>query len=229
MNARPDPDVCSDVCSDPDVCSFLPSMNSNDVAHSCCLIVAIEGLDGAGKTTIVSALRRALRELSVPTTTRHLEKNYLSSAFKAARQISDPRLKYLLQHAAGLLLREVIRGLDRGSVLICDRYLFSARAYYMAVTQAPDLLPNAMDILPSPDIGVLLRCNPTTRRSRLLSRKIAPSARKLETTNPDLSARIEELLFGSCTWMKLDTELLSLRETTNIICRHILRNYYGRN
>jgi thymidylate kinase len=190
-----------------------------------CLLVVLEGLDGVGKTTTATRLQRELRKLCIPVTVRHFERTYLRAAFRIARRRTDPRLKYLLQTASLILLAEEIARTPSDTVFVCDRYVFSAQAYYLAVTDGRDLIVGIDRFLPKPDVPILLECPAVTRRQRLLRGRTRPSARKLKTTDERLSNKIHSWLLRTLPWNRINNEKLSQSETTSLVLELVLRSY----
>lgn len=178
-----------------------------------CIVVALEGLDAAGKTTAAVALRRALARAGVAVIVRHAEKHYLRSAFRFAREQGDPGFKYLLQSCAAQMLSLEIAAAPKNTVFICDRYFASAKAYYLARCGDPDLLNPAADLLPPPDIPVFLECSARVRKARLRGMSQRPSARKMRAMNPEFSARMREIIVRTYPWVRIDTERTSRKET----------------
>jgi thymidylate kinase len=178
-----------------------------------CVVVALEGLDAVGKTTAAAGLRRELTRMRIPTVVRHAEKHYLKAAFRLARERNEPRLKYLIQACAAQMLASEIACAPKDTVFICDRYFTSARAYYLALCGAPDLLHPEVEILPRPDVAVLLDCAPAVRRERLRNMPHQPSARKMRAADPAFSARMREILLPAYAWVRIDTERTGRDET----------------
>ncbi len=125
------------------------------------MIVAIEGIDGAGKTTQAKRLVRFLRSKGVaaeytsePTGSAlgRMIKSYLR------RGGANPHLLALLFAADRIYhLNKVVNPmLERGQVVVCDRYLYSSYAYQGVMTGSPLWVREINKMAPHPDIAVLL-------------------------------------------------------------------------
>ena len=132
------------------------------------MFIALEGIDGSGKTTVAAVLgeRLGARVLRVPgaeygLTGEHVDRQpqstchfiyYLSSVFWASDVVAEWR------HA--------------GQHVVADRYVLSTYAYH-----APFLVPPvqlAALELEEPDLTVLLTVDERERRRRLMDRACAP-------------------------------------------------------
>lgn len=144
------------------------------------LLVAIEGIDGAGKTTLANGLRRLLESTGVPVVqgkepTAGPWGMKLRESAAAGRLSPEDELRYLLldrrQH-----VDEVIRpALASGAVMLLDRYFPSTVAYQGAAgLQVEDLL-SANDFAPTPDVLLLLDLEPTVGLARIRARGDVPN------------------------------------------------------
>lgn len=125
------------------------------------MIVAIEGIDGAGKTTQAKRLVGFLRLKGVraeytsePTGSAlgRMIRSYLR------RGGVDPHLLALLFAADRVyhLDKTVKPMLEKGRVVVCDRYLYSSYAYQGVMTGHPLWVREINKMAPPPDIAVLL-------------------------------------------------------------------------
>ena len=95
------------------------------------LLITIEGIDGSGKSTLVSALRESLKDLD-PVFTREPGSTWVGDAVRRAiAERVDPvteALLFVADHAAHL--EAVVHpALDRERMVISDRYTDSRYAY----------------------------------------------------------------------------------------------------
>jgi thymidylate kinase len=132
------------------------------------MFIALEGIDGSGKTTVGATLGKRLGAtvLRVPAveyglTGAHVDRRpgstshfffYLSALFWASEMVTD--------------LRAV------GQHVVADRYALSTFAYH-APFLAPPVQLTALGV-EKPDLTVLLTVDERERRRRLASRNIAP-------------------------------------------------------
>lgn len=181
-------------------------------------VVAIEGLDGAGKTTTARLLARSLAVDGYSLVRRHFEKNYIQGAYAAARRSGNLHVRYLIQIAGALLLEHEMATTSKPSLFVCDRYIYGARSYHRLMS-GEDLVPRATALVRTPDLLILLDCSPSERRRRLLALSPPPSERKLSTTSPTFTAEYLTLLMEGRQWHRLDSEKLSPRDIVKFISR----------
>ncbi len=142
------------------------------------LLVAIEGIDGAGKTTVARHLRELLERCGFRTVYTY-EPYYdaVRSIFETKSMELSPVVEALLlvadryAHYEAVVRREV----ERGSVVILDRYKHSTMAYQGAVGLSVEWLRELQRYLPDPDVGIYLDVEP----GEGLRRKAASGSRPL--------------------------------------------------
>ncbi len=133
-------------------------------------IVSIEGIDGAGKTTLIDLLASELR--------------YAGHEITQIASIHDKRMAALIrQHiedghgaksshmailfGADLVLRDdyIQRSLDAGVHVLMDRYKLSSRCYQLGCPFVEDILSPFQD----PDVEIVLDLPVKTAQSRVLA------------------------------------------------------------
>ena len=118
------------------------------------VLVVLEGIDGAGRSTHVRRLEDALRHAGHGVTRISLGMSILAAAaIRTARERGDPHVTALLDAAdlterAELVIRPALRA---GLVVLADRYAWTpiARALARGVTR--DWLEEVFAMLPCPD------------------------------------------------------------------------------
>jgi dTMP kinase len=124
------------------------------------LLITFEGPEGAGKTTQVAQLRRRLadRDVEVHREPGSTELGDRVRGLLLNGGVMSPEAEmFLFMAARAELLAERVRpALERGAVVIMDRYHDSTLAYQGA-RGARTLWP---DFFPRPDLTVLLRIDP---------------------------------------------------------------------
>lgn len=124
-------------------------------------VIAIEGIDGAGKTTQAKRVVRRLKSLgyraaytSEPTNTRigRLIKKELSG------RITNPHKQALLFAADRIdHVYRVIRPLmEKGFIVVCDRYLYSSFAYQGVLTRDVGWVREINRMAPPPSLAILI-------------------------------------------------------------------------
>jgi dTMP kinase len=147
-------------------------------------LITIEGIDGAGKSTLAAALHAVLAHERPVELLREPGGVELSERIRALVQDPelrcDPRAEALLYAAArAQLVDERLRPwLQAGTWVLLDRFVDSSLAYQgagrgLGVEQIATLNAFATGGL-TPDRTLLLRIDPITARSRQQSRMVAP-------------------------------------------------------
>ena len=164
-------------------------------------LITIEGLDGAGKTTLATALTKALAS-RVRRVELLREPGGVAAAERLRELVKDPgleisdRAEALLYAAARaqLVQEKLAPLLDAGTWVVLDRFVDSSLAYQgggreLGVGAVRDVNHFATGGL-EPDRTLLLRLNPESLRQRQLVRAEAPD--RLEREGDEFFARIAE-------------------------------------
>ena len=145
------------------------------------MLITIEGLDGAGKTTLVAGLSAALEARGTPVLVLREPggvevSERIRALVKDPGLDMDPRAEALLYAAArAQLVAEELRPLlERGQCVLLDRFVDSSLAYQgagrgLGVEQIRALNAFATGGL-APDRTLLLRIDPAVGRGRLTGR-----------------------------------------------------------
>jgi dTMP kinase len=136
------------------------------------VLITIEGIDGAGKTTLAARLAEALGAvlLREPGGVELAER--LRDLVKDPALAVDPRAEALLYAAArAQLVAERLRPLlDAGETVVLDRFVDSSLAYQGAARGLGVEAVRAINDLGTggltPDVTLLLRVDPATGRAR---------------------------------------------------------------
>jgi dTMP kinase len=145
-------------------------------------LITVEGLDGAGKTTLVAGVTRELaargRELLVLREPGGVElSERIRVLVKDAELSVDPRAEALLYAAARaqLVAEQLVPLLDGGQWVLLDRFVDSSLAYQgagrgLGIEQIRTLNAFATGGL-TPDRTLLLRIDPAVGRARIAGRE----------------------------------------------------------
>lgn len=144
-------------------------------------LIAIEGIDGAGKTTLAAHLAA---QLGHGGTRVHLTKEPTRGPWGTRLRESAATGRLRPEEEAELLLRDrrdhveqlIAPALARGECVILDRYFPSMVAYQGAAGLDPADLLHANDFAPRPDVLLLLDLSPQEGLARIRARGDAPNA-----------------------------------------------------
>jgi dTMP kinase len=173
------------------------------------LLIAFEGLDQSGKQTQAERLRdrlveagRLVRLLSFPAYETHIGTD-IERALRGERDY-HPDVMQLLYVANRYELKPLIeRERDRGTILICDRYLASSIAYGESQGLDGGWLRDIQRYLPQPDVTILLDIAPDVSARR----KIAD--RDKYERDLSLLARVRDSYIRQAAapgWVRLDAD-----------------------
>jgi dTMP kinase len=129
-------------------------------------LIAIEGIDQAGKRTQANLLARQIRKIGKHVSVWHFP-DYKTPLGKQLRAYLDGEIR-LDEHAVHLLYAankwevasSMQRGLERGEILVVNRYSPSNIAYGMAHGLGRRWLISLEEGLPKPDVVVVLDIPP---------------------------------------------------------------------
>ena len=148
-------------------------------------LITIEGLDGAGKTTLATGLVAALRERGIDAHALR-EPGGVALAERVRTVVKDPDLRVgaraealLYAAARAQLVEEALRPLlDAGAWVVLDRFLDSSLAYQGAGRALGIDAVRAINLFGTgglqPDRTLLLRIDPVQGRARQAGRGEAP-------------------------------------------------------
>jgi len=136
------------------------------------LLIALEGIDGSGKTTQARRLVRWLRN-------RGFSARYTSEPSSGAigrilrsmarMRVVEPRAEAMLFAADRLIhLQRIVEPLlEKGVIVVSDRYVHSSLAYQSATTGDQEWVEQLNRYARRPDLGILLDVDPSIGLSRL--------------------------------------------------------------
>lgn len=140
------------------------------------MFIAVDGIDGSGKSTLVRGIAAILAPLHPLTTKEPTDASFWGRRLRAsARKGRLPRATEIAYFHKDRLhhIATVIRpALERGQIVITDRYVDSTLAFQAeSVDEADRLYETCIgtDIL-RPDITMILRCSVSQGRQRIQQR-----------------------------------------------------------
>ncbi len=156
------------------------------------VFLVLEGIDGAGKTTIAKMLIRDLEEkgCKVLYTYEPTDSEVVKLIKTSYSDLRDPYID-ALTFALDRLLHiktKVLPALEQGYVVISDRYFYSSVAYQSASGAPFEWVLEVNKWALKPDLAVYLDVDPTTA----LARKRGASTRFPEFENQEFLVRVRE-------------------------------------
>ncbi len=145
------------------------------------MLIAVEGIDGSGKTTVVKFLEEELKKrgydvvvFKEPTNSEWGRK--IKRAFKDRRLKPEEELELFLKDRVWNVKNNVVPALKAGKVVIMDRYYYSTIAYQGALGIDPDYIRQLNEkIAPKPDLVIILDVKPETALKRIIGRGNRPN------------------------------------------------------
>ena len=146
------------------------------------LLIVFEGTDGTGKSTQLQLLYDALRREghSVVATREPTDGKY----GQEIRQLYKNRNKYSIEEELELFLADrkehvdalLVPALNRGEIVLCDRYFLSTAAYQGAIGFDPETVLARNSFAPEPDLALLFQVQIDVGLTRITSgRREAPN------------------------------------------------------
>ncbi len=146
--------------------------------------IVLEGLDGAGKTSIANMLIEFLKEKGYePLYTYEPYDTLYVKALKSYNSLRDAYIDALTYAVDRLIHAKqvILPGLEKGKIVISDRYYYSSVAYQSAQGAPREWVLEINRFAPKPDLAIYLDVTPEIglkRREGLSSR--FPEYEKLE-------------------------------------------------
>ena len=144
-------------------------------------LIVLEGVDGAGKTTIIRRIQQycgkhGLDSLASAEPTRGPWGMKLRQSMTDGRLSLEDELELFLKDRAEHVENLIQPALRRGTVVVLDRYYLSTAAYQGARGVAPEwVLSENERFAPKPDLVLLLDFDPAEGLDRIRARGDAPN------------------------------------------------------
>jgi len=143
-------------------------------------LIAVEGIDGAGKTTIVKFLVEELRRrgynvvaLKEPTESEWGKK--IRQAFRDRSLKPEEELDLFLKDREWNVKHNILPALKAGKIVIMDRYYYSTIAYQGARGIEPNYIRKLNERFPKPNLVIILDIKPETALERIRMRGDKPN------------------------------------------------------
>ncbi len=140
------------------------------------MIVVIEGIDGAGKTTIAKALVKELKRRGYDVIyLREPTDSEWGRRIREARNLSPKEeLELFLKDREWDVKHNILPALKDGKIVVMDRYYHSTIAYQGAKGIDPNYIRKLNERFPKPDLVVVLDVRPETALGRIKKRGKEP-------------------------------------------------------
>ncbi|MEM9452664.1 MAG: dTMP kinase [Myxococcota bacterium] len=165
------------------------------------VLLAMEGIDGAGKTTQIRLLEQRLTTCGVPhVVTKEPTDGFWGSKIRESAQTRrmtiDEELAAFINDRREHVQKVIAPALQEGKIVLIDRYYFSTVAYQGARGMNPEEILEKNSFAPSPDVLVILDVDPATGLRRIRERG----------DSADLFEKEEELALARDIFLKLDVD-----------------------
>ena len=183
--------------------------------------IVLEGIDGAGKTTVSNALASAIEATGNRVVCiRSLIGDYELSA-NYVNEFCDIDAHYLFYLSCVLHTSDRIRSLIKDTSVVCDRYIFSTLAYHRANPRPRVSIDLSKVQIYKPDYAFYLYVSDENVRRRRLSERSSktPGDRGILSDNGLVSIIESEFKRFKLTW--IDTTNSTVEDTTRKIMDRI--------
>ncbi|MEM0302278.1 MAG: dTMP kinase [Archaeoglobaceae archaeon] len=138
------------------------------------LLIAIEGIDGAGKTSVANELVKFLKNMGYDAILlKEPSDSIYAQKIRGAKERLPPEeeLELFLRDREIDAIKNIIPALQNGKVVVMDRYYYSNIAYQSARgLNAEEIRKLNEKIAPKPDLVILLDVSPETALERIKPR-----------------------------------------------------------
>lgn len=148
--------------------------------------VAIEGIDGSGKSSLAHELAGSLRRYGLQVLNSHEPgskiEHDIRALFKSEDRPGPDEMTVMFTADRLMYMRDVIRpSLHAGIHVIADRHKLSTLVYQTASGATSELVRMAVDIpQPNPDLTIILDLSPKVARERMTGRTLDSYERDIE-------------------------------------------------
>jgi thymidylate kinase len=165
--------------------------------------IVLEGIDGVGKSTILTLLAAKLRELGISVA----ELQGLCQPFcrigGEVIELESVEARYFFYLASNLVVSSLVKRTLRDQWVLCDRYVFSTQAYHLARGLRHAVNLDEVDVI-YPHFGFMIVVPDEELRQQRIERRGTMTKDDKERRLPDSAmSRIEEL-YSSFGLTKID-------------------------
>ncbi len=140
------------------------------------MLIAVEGIDGSGKTTIVRYLVEELRKrgydvvsFKEPTDSKYGK--MIRQILKDRKISPEEELKLFIKDREFNVRNNILPALKDGKIVIMDRYYYSTVAYQGALGLDVERIKMLNKQFPKPDLVIILDVSPETALKRIKAKR----------------------------------------------------------
>jgi len=140
------------------------------------MLIAIEGIDGSGKTTVTNYIADELRKrgydvvvLKEPTNSEYGKK--IRQILRSRKTNPFEELELFVKDREWNVQNNVLPALKEGKIVIMDRYYYSTIAYQGALGIDVEYIRKMNEIFPKPDLIIILDVSPETALRRIKTKR----------------------------------------------------------
>jgi dTMP kinase len=140
------------------------------------MLIAIEGIDGSGKTTIAKFLAEELRRrgydvvvFKEPTNSEYGRK--IRQILKNRCVNPEEELELFIRDREFDVRENILPALKEGKIVVMDRYYYSTVAYQGALGIDVDYIMKLNEKFPKPDLVIILDVSPETALKRIRAKR----------------------------------------------------------
>lgn len=149
------------------------------------MLIAIEGIDGSGKTTVTNYIADELRKrgydvvvLKEPTNSEYGKK--IRQILRSRKTNPFEELELFVKDREWNVQNNVLPALKEGKIVIMDRYYYSTIAYQGALGIDVEYIRKMNEIFPKPDLIIILDVSPETALRRIKTKRMPDRFEDLE-------------------------------------------------
>jgi len=140
------------------------------------MLIAVEGIDGSGKTTVVRFLIEELRKrgydvvaFKEPTDSEYGRR--IRQILKERRVSPEEELELFIKDREFDVQNNILPALKSGKIVIMDRYYYSTIAYQGALGLDVEMIRKLNEQFPKPDLVIILDVSPETALKRIKAKR----------------------------------------------------------
>ena len=149
------------------------------------MLIAVEGIDGSGKTTVVRFLIEELRKrgydvvaFKEPTDSEYGRR--IRQILKERKVSPEEELKLFIKDREFNVRNNILPALKSGKIVIMDRYYYSTIAYQGALGLDVEMIRKLNEQFPKPDLVIILDVSPETALKRIKAKRRPDRFKDLE-------------------------------------------------